>query len=102
MKAEALLVAAGAFALCSTAVRGAYEPSDRCQQFKFDPKSCAEALIAEGWQREFTLPSKSMDAGVYYDVWRKGQEAILCSSHWGRGRQTTMGCDLMQPVTVKN
>ena len=95
-------VIASAVALCATPSWAAYVNTDRCLPFDFAPKPCSEKLSAEGWRREFTLPSKTDDAGIDYDVWRKGRETILCSTNWGRARPTTMTCDLFQPVPAKN
>jgi hypothetical protein len=64
---------------------------------------CAEKMIADGgWRREFTLPGKTMDSGTNYEIWRQGNDAMLCAVHWTRGPKETMTCALLNPAPAKN
>jgi hypothetical protein len=64
---------------------------------------CAERMIADGgWQREFVLPGKTMDSGRDYEIWRQGDNAMLCAVHWTRGQKETMICALLNPAPAKN
>ena len=93
------LVAGGALALLSgPAWAGPLNP-EQCGEFESEPKPCAEKLRANGWSREFTLPSRTVDAGINYDLWRNGRDVMLCLTYWGRGKRTAMTCDQLDPVT---
>jgi hypothetical protein len=92
------LAAGGAVALLSGAAWAAPPNPEQCGEFESTPQLCAEKLRANGWSREFKLPSKTVDAGVDYDLWRNGRDVMLCLTYWGRGKQPAMICDQLDPV----
>ncbi|WP_375412807.1 hypothetical protein [uncultured Bradyrhizobium sp.] len=91
------LAAGGAIALLSGTAAAGPNP-DQCSEVEFDPGPCAEKLKANGWSHEFTLPARTADAGMNYDVWRNKRDAMLCLTYWGRGKHTTMTCNRLDAI----
>jgi hypothetical protein len=102
---QSTISAAGAYLVLSgTALAASVDVREACYGIDLAMGiTCAEKMIADGgWRREFTLPGKSMDSGTDYEIWRQGDNAMLCAVHWARGAKETMICALLNPAPAKN
>ena len=63
---------------------------------------CRTQLTSAGWKPQLVKPAdpKMADASVEYDVWMKGDDAMLCiRSYWRGNTAGQMNCSPLKRVT---
>ena len=63
---------------------------------------CRNQMTSAGWKQQFVKPAdpKMADASVEYDVWMKGDDAMLCiRSYWRGNTAGQMNCSPLKRVS---